>query len=74
MRDVLSVFYIPAMPNRCRLCTTNDREGLIEGLAESLWATRRRDSLDDREWERAGPYWQGIFRELAASAVVALRG
>jgi hypothetical protein len=58
--------------DRCRLCTTNDRDGLVESLAADLWDTRRRGSLDDRAWEQAGPYWQGIFRELAQSAVVSL--
>lgn len=61
------------MADRCRLCTTNDLDGLIESLAIDMWDTRRRGSLDDREWERAGPYWQGIFRELAAASVAYLR-
>ncbi|WP_294392022.1 hypothetical protein [uncultured Sphingomonas sp.] len=56
------------MTHRCRLCTTNDRHGLIERTAEDMWETRRHGTLDDWRWEKAGK-WQQVYRELATAAV-----
>lgn len=59
--------------DRCRLCTANDPDALIEHLAEQLWESRRHGTLDDVGWDRAGGYWQRIYRELATSFVEAAR-
>ena len=53
----------------CRICTTNDREALIEELAIGMWAkceVRHLPSDWCEEWEKAGSYWQHIFRQYAA--------
>jgi len=56
---------------RCRLCTTNDKEGLVEELAAEMWDSRR-DYHIDPAWEDAGPYWQTVFREFAQATVAML--
>ncbi|MFS0738198.1 hypothetical protein ABC347_14235 [Sphingomonas sp. 1P06PA] len=58
--------------HRCRLCTANDHNALIEHIAIELWESRRHGTLDDWPWDQAG-YWQDIMRELARSAVRALQ-
>jgi hypothetical protein len=58
---------------RCRLCTSNDREALIEHVAEHLWESRRNGTLDDRPWALAGEQWSEVMRELAETAITALR-
>lgn len=58
---------------RCRLCTANDREGMIEEVAAKLWEHRRHGTLDDRPWQEAGPMWQSVFREFAGTAVNVIR-
>ncbi len=57
--------------HRCRLCTTNDHDALVEQLAAELWTTTPEDG---RTWEQAGGYWQDAFRVHAATAVRLLRG
>ena len=59
--------------HRCRLCTANDPDGLVEHLAEQLWESRRHGTLDDWPWAEAGEYWQRIMREMAATAIQGLR-
>lgn len=59
--------------HRCRLCTANDVDGLIERLAEELWDSRRYGTLDDRPWAQAGEYWQRTFRELTETVVASLQ-
>lgn len=61
-------------PHRCRLCSANDLDGVIEQLAADLWESRRYGTLDDRPWEEAGEHWQRVFREFAETAVKSLRG
>ena len=58
---------------RCRLCTANDVEGMIEDVAAELWEHRRHGTLDDRPWDDAGAMWQSVFREFAGTAVNAIR-
>ncbi|MBV9527892.1 hypothetical protein [Sphingomonas sp.] len=53
---------------RCRLCTSNDRDALIEELAIEMWESRR-DREIDPPWEGAGDYWQRAMREFAAATV-----
>ena len=59
--------------HRCRLCTANDMDAVVEHLAEQLWESRRHGTLDDWPWAQAGDYWQRIFREFATTAVASLR-
>jgi hypothetical protein len=56
------------MPNRCRLCTTNDRRGLIEEMATDMWAQRRWVEVE-QPWEAAGEYWQSAMRQFAEAAL-----
>lgn len=56
----------------CRLCTTNDRDALIEHLAEKLWDSRMGEFETPTPWSNAGATWQSKFRELAVSALLAL--
>lgn len=60
------------MATRCRLCTANDADAVIEQLAADLWESRRNGHLDDRPWVEAGDYWQRVFREFAGAAVTSL--
>lgn len=60
----------------CRICTSNDHEALIAQLAEEIWNTRAStDPADEwRPWDRAGDYWQMVFRDHAIGVLkVALR-
>lgn len=54
----------------CRICSANDRDALVEQMAEKLWGSYKED---DRPWDRAGPYWQTVFRQLAATAISVAR-
>lgn len=56
------------MAHRCRLCTTNDRESLVEELAERMWNARRERALDP-DWPNAGPYWQQAIRLFASETI-----
>jgi hypothetical protein len=53
---------------RCRLCTTNDRDGLVEELAERLWESCRQLDMDP-PWKDAPPFWQHAMRVHAITAV-----
>ena len=57
---------------RCRLCTVNDHDALVEHLAEQLWESHRHGTLDDWSRAKAADYWQAIMRELATTAIAAL--
>jgi len=57
---------------RCRLCTSNDDEAVIEHLAEKMWDSRM-DYFEERTpWSKAGGTWQLAFREMAVAARQAL--
>lgn len=47
--------------HRCRLCTANDVDALVEEMADALWE-RTRDPAVDPAWAKCGPYWQDRFR------------
>ena len=51
--------------SRCRICSANDRERLIEDMAREMWNTQKStDPADEwQPWEKAGLYWQTITRE-----------
>lgn len=59
----------PSGRSRCRICTANDREALIDDLARALWDSRRGGTLDDVPLDQAGPHWQRVFQEFAVSAI-----
>lgn len=59
------------MSGRCRLCTANDKEALIEELAAEMWNLRR-DYHNDPAWEDCGSYWQEVFRGFACATVALL--
>jgi len=58
--------------SRCRLCTSNDRDALLDSVAADLWESRRRGTLDDYPWTECPPYWRTIYLELAATAIESL--
>lgn len=35
----------------CRLCTTNDREALVEHLAAKLWDSRMQEFEEQTPWD-----------------------
>jgi hypothetical protein len=46
---------------RCRLCTSNDDDAVIEHLAEKMWDSRM-DYFEERTpWSKAGGTWQSAF-------------
>ncbi|MBQ1480613.1 MAG: hypothetical protein IIZ30_11305 [Sphingomonas sp.] len=57
---------------RCRLCTSNDDQALIEYLAEKLWDSRMGEFEIATPWTEAGAFWQSKMREMAVSAKLAL--
>ena len=61
------------MSHRCRLCTANDRDSLVDQVAKSLWESRRHGTADDHPFAEAGEYWQRVFRELAETAIDTLK-
>ena len=42
------------MAHRCRLCTTNDEDTLVEHVVEQLLESRGHGTLDDWPWTEAG--------------------
>jgi len=58
---------------RCRLCTSNDDDALIEHLDEKLWDSRIERIEGPLPWSEAGATWHAAFRELAGAARQALR-
>ena len=60
--------------SRCRICSANDREQLIEDMAREMWDTHKSaDKADEwRPWEKAGLYWQTIMRQFAEATLKAL--
>ena len=57
---------------RCRLCTSNDDETVIEYLAAYMWESRMERMEDRTPWANAGATWQSAFREMAVAARQAL--
>lgn len=52
--------------SRCRICGHNDRDALVEEMAEALWISYRHD---DVPWAKVEPYWGRVFRQLAETAI-----
>ncbi|MBW6522384.1 hypothetical protein KZ810_02635 [Sphingomonas sp. RHCKR47] len=55
---------------RCLLCTSNDRDGLTQVVAQALWDSRWEEG--DLPWERADQ-WQVKYAELTTAAFEALK-
>lgn len=53
----------------CSLCEGDDIDALIEHVAKTLWMSRD----GEWKWEDAGDDWHRTFRQLAATAIGALR-
>jgi hypothetical protein len=49
------------MPNRCRLCTSNDREALIDEMAAHAWVC----AGYGEDWGKAPETWRSGFRHHA---------
>lgn len=62
--------------SRCRICSANDRQQLIEDMAREMWLTQESSDKGDewRPWENAGPYWQTIMRQFAAATLRVIDG
>lgn len=60
--------------SRCRICTANDREALIEDMAKAMWDTQiTTDTHSDWDpWPEASPFWQQRMREFAAASLRAI--
>jgi len=56
---------------RCRLCSTNDVEGLIDEVAQAMWASFPSDVAGT--WEDATGYWQHVMLQHARVTVNLLR-
>jgi hypothetical protein len=61
--------------SRCRICSANDRESLINEMAAEMWNTQRSSNKDDewRPWEQAGPYWHQMMRQFAEATLNVLQ-
>lgn len=57
----------------CVLCTSTNRDGFVERLAEELWESRQDDTQWARCWADAGELWHIHFRELARTSLEFLR-
>ena len=53
---------------RCRLCTANDQDALVEQLAADLWRTR-----DGQPWAEVSDQWRHVFRQFATAAIDTMR-
>jgi len=60
--------------SRCRICSANDRERLIEDMAREMWNTQKStDPADEwQPWEKAGLYWQTVMRRFAEANLRAI--
>jgi RNase P/RNase MRP subunit POP5 len=54
--------------SRHRYCTTSDRDGFIEELAEELWEERHA-ATGETSWADANPELQREYRKLAAETL-----
>lgn len=56
--------------HRCRLCSADDQDPLVQEVATELWATVPEDG---RIWAEVGSYWQHAFRRHAEATIRILR-
>lgn len=61
--------------SRCRICSANDEEALVEDIAQAMWGTQVSSdpAAEWKPWDRAGPYWQRIMRQFATATVATLK-
>lgn len=57
--------------SRCRLCSTNNLDELIEQVAQEIWRTFPSDTC--LPWDDAGSYWQTVMRNHATVTVELLK-
>lgn len=57
--------------NRCRICSANDPETLVEDVAKAMWKTQTNDDThtDWEPWEEASPFWQQRMRQFATATI-----
>jgi hypothetical protein len=60
------------MASRCRLCTSNDEDAVIEHVAAYMGESRMERVEDRTPWAEAGATWQTAFREMAVAAQLAI--
>jgi hypothetical protein len=60
------------MAGRCRLCTSNDEDAVIEHVAAYMWQSRMERVEDRTPWDEAAATWRTAFREMAVAACQAL--
>jgi hypothetical protein len=60
------------MAGRCRRCTSNDEDAVIERVAAYMRESRMERVEDRTPWDKAGATWQTAFREMAVAARQAL--
>lgn len=56
----------------CRLCTSNDRQAVIEHLAKAMWDSRQGEFEVATPWDEAGATWQSKFREMGVAVRLAM--
>ncbi len=59
--------------HRCRICGSNDIDGLIDEIAERIWEMHRDTGLNDPPWEGASDYWQMTLRGYAREMLDVVR-
>ena len=61
--------------SRCRICSANDREQLIEDMAREMWATQISSdpAAEWREWDKAHSYWHTIMLQFAEASLRAIQ-
>ncbi len=57
----------------CRICGSNDIDGLIDEIAERIWECRRDPVLKDPPWAEASDYWKMTLREYAREMLDVVR-
>lgn len=62
-----------AESHRCRICTANDLEALVEETAQAMWEIERPSDPHEVPWADAGGHWQALFRGFATAALGVLR-
>lgn len=61
--------------SRCRICSANDREQLVEDTAREMWATQISSdpAAEWREWGQAHSYWRTIMLQFAEASLRAIQ-
>lgn len=61
--------------SRCRICSANDEQALIEDMARAMWETQRSSDPHGewRDWDQTHSYWRDRMMEFAAASLQAIR-